>query len=268
MPNLTITQVGFHNRTGQKYRGHYDIWIGDEIVELAVAVGSKPSFPLPRVLSTRIATSETIGILPISTSLAEDLKITTLPRPRITSVPHHRDLPVHTLTRLSTKPTNLYQYLQLRQRVLYAVLPVHTHMEYSTFKAHINDPHFRKGGKTYPPHEQWKNIDFHKFAQFWNVLVHGQSRTVTESNQRLYYKLPLHLETHHKKSLLWKSELSTLASGINFTFRAPLLAMLNSVDNFADVLPAIPLPDGELDLSVSNPGWSPFLFFVKFRSMS
>ncbi|KAJ6557626.1 hypothetical protein B0H19DRAFT_1376305 [Mycena capillaripes] len=244
-------RVGFHNRTGQKYRGHYDIWIGDEIVELAVATGSKPSFPRPRILSTRIATFETIGILPISTSLAEDLKITTLPRPRISSVPHHRDLPVHTLTRLSTKPTNLYRYLQLRQRVLYAVLPVHTHMEYSTFKAHINDPHFRKGSRTYPPHEQWKNIDFHKFAQFWNVLVHGQSRTVTESTQRLYYKLPLHLETHHKKTILWKSELSTFASGTNFTFRAPLIAMLNSSDNFADALPAVPLPDGELDLSIS-----------------
>ncbi|KAJ7236311.1 hypothetical protein C8J57DRAFT_1530119 [Mycena rebaudengoi] len=29
--------VGFHNRTGQKYQGHYDIWIRDEIVELAIA---------------------------------------------------------------------------------------------------------------------------------------------------------------------------------------------------------------------------------------
>jgi hypothetical protein len=82
----------------------------DEIVELAIQVASKPSFPLPRVLSTRIATSETIGILPIGKSLAESYKMTTLPRPNIIGVPHHRDTPVHILTRLSTKTTNLYRY--------------------------------------------------------------------------------------------------------------------------------------------------------------
>ncbi|KAJ7174946.1 hypothetical protein C8R43DRAFT_1201440 [Mycena crocata] len=135
-------RVGFHNRTGKKYRGHFALWVRDEIVELAVLVGSKPSFPLPRVLSTRIATSETIGILPISTSLAENLKITTLPRPHITGVPHHHDVPVRTLTRLSSKSTNPYRYLQLRQLVLHAVLPVHTHKEYLTFKANVNHPQF------------------------------------------------------------------------------------------------------------------------------
>ncbi|KAJ7917893.1 hypothetical protein B0H13DRAFT_2657659 [Mycena leptocephala] len=111
-----------------KYHGHYALWIWDEIVELAIAVGSKTSFPLPRVLSTRIATSETIGILPISKSLAETLKITTLPRLQITGLPHHRDTPVHVLTRLCTKSTNRYRYLQLRQRTLCAVVPVHTQM--------------------------------------------------------------------------------------------------------------------------------------------
>jgi hypothetical protein len=123
-------------------------------------------------------------------------------------------------------------------------------MEYSTFRMHINDPRFRKGNKTYPPHEKWKSIDFHRFAKFWNILVQGQSRTVTESNPRLHYKLPLQLETHHKKTILWRSEHSTLASGTNFTARAPLLAMLNASSNYADTLPEMPLPDGELDLSI------------------
>jgi hypothetical protein len=252
---LTILeQVGFHNRTGKKFKGHFDIWVRDEIVELTVAVGSKPSFPLPRVLSTRVTTSETIGILPISTSLAENLNITTLPHPRITGVPHHRDVPVHTMTRLSTKTTNPYRYLQLRQLVLHAVLPVHTHKEYITFKAKINEPRFRKGGKGHPPHEHWKNIDFVKLAQFWNDLVDGQDRAITESNQRLYYKLPLQLEVHHKKVILWSSERSTLADGANYAARKPLLDILNSTENYANVLPAIPLPepDGELDLSISG----------------
>ncbi|KAJ7474233.1 hypothetical protein FB451DRAFT_1398222 [Mycena latifolia] len=227
-------RVGFHNRTGRKYRGHYAIWTRDEIVELAIAVNTKPSFPLPRVLSTRIATSETIGILPISKSLAENLRITMLPRPHIT--------------------VNRYRYLQLRQRTLCAVVPVHTHQEYITFKAHINHPKFRKGSKVYPPHEHWKNIDFLKFAQFWNELVVAQSRTVTDSNLRIYCKLPQQLEAHHKKTILWKSERSTLATGSNFTARKPLLDLLNSADNYVDTLPAIPLPDaapdGELDFSI------------------
>jgi hypothetical protein len=127
-------------------------------------------------------------------------------------------------------------------------------MEYSTFRMHINDPRFGKGDKTYLPHEQWKCIDFHRFAKFWNILVQGQSRRVTESNQRLYYKLPLQLETHHKKTILWMSEHSTLASGTNFTARAPLLSKLNASSNYADTLPAMPFPDGELDLSILGPG--------------
>lgn len=217
----------------------------------------QPSFPLPRVLSTRIATSETIGILPISKSLAESLNITTLPRPRVVGVPHHRDTPVQLLTRLSTRTLNIYRYLQLRQLVLYAFIPVHTHKEYITFKIIIGDQRFRKTGKSvHPPHEHWKSTDFIKMARSWNEMVHLQSRAVTDSNQRLYYKLPQQLEAHHKKTLLWNSERATLASGGNFTARKALVAILEAPDDYADVLPAMPLPepipDGELDLSIGG----------------
>ncbi|KAJ6593174.1 hypothetical protein B0H19DRAFT_1055801 [Mycena capillaripes] len=250
------TSVGFHNRTGQKFRGHYDHWVRDEIVELTIAVASKPSFPLPRVLSTRITTSETIGILPIFTSLAESVGITTLPRRRVVGVPHHRDTPVHTLTRLSTKPTNQYCYLQLRQLTLYAVLPVHTFKEYTTFKANINQSKYRKGGKEHPPHEHWKNIDFENFTCAWNALIDAQPPHITDLNQQLYYKIPQQLEAHHKKTLLWNSECSTLAYGSNFAARQPFLDLLATDGNHVDVLPATPLPDappdGKLDLSVNG----------------
>ncbi|KAJ7621841.1 hypothetical protein B0H17DRAFT_1219285 [Mycena rosella] len=246
-----LDTVGFHNRTGEKFRGHFDVWIRDYIVELAVAAGIKTSFPLPRVFSTRIVTSETIGILPISKTLAGHLNITTLPTPCITGIPHHRDTPVRTMTRLSRKPTNLYQYLQLRQRVLTPVVPVHTHQEYITFKSNINHQDFRTGSKTYPPHERWRNMDFEKFARWWNAQVNFQPRTITDSNLRLYYKLPQHLEAHHKKTISWSSGRSTLAAGANFAARKEFLEILNAEDNFADVLPAISLtaiPDGEPDI--------------------
>lgn len=164
------------------------------------------------------------------------------------------------MTRLSTKPTNQYRYLQLRQLTLSAVVPVHTHKEYSTFKELVNHPRFRKGGKTYPPREHHKNIDFVKLAQFWNGQVDVQPRAVTDSNLRLYYKLPQQLEAHHKKTILWTSERSTLAAGSNFTARKALLDILNA-DSNVDVLPAIPLPDGELDLS-SHGLPVPVLMFV------
>ncbi|KAJ7168288.1 hypothetical protein C8R43DRAFT_945485 [Mycena crocata] len=196
--NCRNKKVGFRNCSGKEFQGHFDTWLRDKIVELAIAIGVKPSFPLPRVLSTRIATSKSIGILPISASLAEQLKMTILPRSRVIGVPHYRDLPVATMTRLSTKPTNQYRYLQLQQRTLSAVLPVHTHKEYLMFKAHIIHPKFRKAGRLPAPHDHWKIIHFLKFAQFWNELVDSQPPTLTDSNQRLHYKLPIQLEVHHK----------------------------------------------------------------------
>ncbi|KAJ7719793.1 hypothetical protein DFH07DRAFT_784561 [Mycena maculata] len=114
---------------------------------------------------------------------------------------------------------------------------------------------FRTGGKTYPPHERWKNVDFDKFAQWWNAQVNFQPRTITESNLRLYYKLPQHLEAHHKKTISWSSERSTLAAGANFAARKEFLEILNSEDNLGDVLPAIlfaAVPDGEQDVSLSS----------------
>ena len=95
-------------------------------MEIAVELGVEPSFPCPRVLATHIVTSETFGIHPLTLDLANKYNITALPPQQVTGIPHHHDVPVHLLTRLSTKPTNRYHYLQIRQRTLYPVTPVHT----------------------------------------------------------------------------------------------------------------------------------------------
>ncbi|KAJ7103808.1 hypothetical protein C8R44DRAFT_746555 [Mycena epipterygia] len=72
------------------------------------------------------------------------------------------------------------------------------------------------------------------------------------TNQYRYLQLRQLLEVHHKKTILWSSERSTLADGINFAARKRLLDLLNSDANYMNVLPAIPIPDGELDLSISG----------------
>jgi hypothetical protein len=103
---LLFIQVGHKNRTGQKFFGHFAPWLTDEITELTTELGVSPSFTPPPILGTWIATSETFGLIPLSTQLAEKFNITTLPTRRITGVPHHHDTPNHTLTRLSTRPIN------------------------------------------------------------------------------------------------------------------------------------------------------------------
>ncbi|KAF8989663.1 hypothetical protein BDZ89DRAFT_1197837 [Hymenopellis radicata] len=216
--------VGFHNRTGHKFRGHFDIWLSDEIVEIATLLDVKPSFRLPRLLATRIATSETFGILPIDTTLAEELGITTLPPVRVEGIPHH---PPPTCS--ASCP------------------PVASHAEYRKFKELINKPMFKKGSGRHPPHEAHKNINFTALAKFWNSEVNTQDRTITDTNQRLYYKIPAQLELHHKKTILWQSERSTLFLGENAVALKAFTDIVNSDENSMTTLPAIILDSGELD---------------------
>lgn len=223
------------------------MWVSDEIVEITSLLDVKPSFRLPRLLATRIATSETFGIVPLDTTLALELGITTLPARKLEGIPHHNDLPVHTLSRLFTHPTNQYRYLQIRQRTLHPVLPVATHAEYRKFKELINNPTFRRGRGNHPPHEAHKNIDFKRLAQFWNNAVNEQDRTIPDTNRRLYYKLPAQLEAHHKKTILWKSERSTLFMGQNAIALKAFADIINSDENSTTTLPAVPLPTYEPD---------------------
>ncbi len=218
------------------------MWLKDEIAEFTALLDIMPSFRLPCLLATRIATLETFGILPMDTGLAEELGITTLPPVKVEGIPHYRDLPVHTLTRLSTHSTDQYCYLQLHQRTLYPVLPVASLAEFCHFKTLINMPRFKKGRSGYPLHKVFKNIDFKKLAQFWNASVDMQDQTITDSNQRLYYKLPAQLELHHKKTILWNSERSTLLYGENAVVLKAFTDLLASDKNTTSILPAMPLP--------------------------
>jgi hypothetical protein len=130
-------------------------------------ISTKPSFTAPRILSTRIATTETFRIIPFP--WLEQLELL------ITGVPYHRDIPLHSLTRLVTMPTNQYRYIQICQRTLYPVLPVHTHA--CKFKLIINNKQYRLPGaamKPHAPHEAWKDVDYDILIRAWNSDVEKQ----------------------------------------------------------------------------------------------
>jgi hypothetical protein len=74
-----ILKIGHYNRTGKKWLSHYDIWLLDELVEKALLLGIEPSIPTPRLLATRIATSESFGIIPIGSSIAKEVEIPLIP---------------------------------------------------------------------------------------------------------------------------------------------------------------------------------------------
>ena len=83
---------------------HFNQWICDEIVEIAAEVGIKPSFPIPKILATRIATTESFGIIPVPKKIVEKLgfKVET-PTPDTNTIPLYRDIPVNMLSHLSTQ---------------------------------------------------------------------------------------------------------------------------------------------------------------------
>lgn len=103
---------------------------------------------------------------------------------------------------------------------------MHTHQEFLTVKIEILKDNFRKKNVVVA-HEAWKAINWDKFTKHWNKLVYAQSCTLTNSNQHLYYKLPQHLEAHHKNTILWKSERATLSEGGNLLAHKPLKGLLS-----------------------------------------
>ncbi|KAL0566774.1 hypothetical protein V5O48_015230 [Marasmius crinis-equi] len=239
-------RVGHFNRTGKRWRNHYDIWLLDEVAELAIQVNVKPSFPLPRMLATRIATSESFGVIPIPSALAEDYNILTLPARRVEGLPHHHDTPAHMITRLSTKITSPYRYLQLTQRTVYPVIPVHTPAEYVLFKQLISLETIRTRSSP-PPNQPWKGINYIQLAKIWNTRVDGQDPRVINSDQRLYYKLPEQLLRHHKKVLEWQASRATMQLGSNVRLVQEHMDSLRDPERVARVLPAVPLSEIEPD---------------------
>ncbi|KAJ7697991.1 hypothetical protein B0H14DRAFT_3529089 [Mycena olivaceomarginata] len=141
--------IGHYNRTGRKWLSHFDIWLLDDLVKRALTLGIEPSVPVPRLLAT---TDCHVRVLWDHTHWA---------------APHHNDVPLHALTRLCTKPCNIYRYIQLRQRAPVPVIPVHTVAEYQFFKQNIDAFRVASARDT-APELAYKTTDYIAFAVFWN----------------------------------------------------------------------------------------------------
>jgi hypothetical protein len=69
-------------------------------VELATEIGISPSFPVPPVLVTRIATRESFGIIPVPHALAQELGFqpSQISNNDFSMLPIYHGSPVHLLT--------------------------------------------------------------------------------------------------------------------------------------------------------------------------
>jgi len=244
------TTIGHFNRTGQKHQSHFDQWLQDEIVEIAAEVGMKPSFPIPEILATRVATTESFGIIPIPKKIVEKFGFKKKASPSSSSIiPLHRDMPVHTLSRLSTRRQSVYQFLSERQQTAYAVVPVHTAGEFMLFKSMLNSGGYYKDvrGKQLIAANASRTVDFVKMAKEWTLKVHEAATENCEKKDRIYYKLPEQLEKYHKSLVQHRGVNATLANTSNM--RLPISDLLSHPNRQAKVLPAIELPQSTLQPS-------------------
>ncbi|KAF7310618.1 hypothetical protein HMN09_00604600 [Mycena chlorophos] len=230
-------RIGHYNRAGARWSNHFDIWLLDEIVETAIKLDVKPTFPEPALLATRIATSETFGVIPITSELAHANEIPLLPSSNILTASHHNDTHWFALTQFSTTPVNLYRYLQLRQRTTAAVVPVHTRREFELFLGNVGA--FIPLGANNSIEKTCKLTKYDEFARFWNRRVAMQSTAELDSTKRIYFKLPEQLERHHKKTLQWRSTRAVLNMGENVAALEPIHELLRDPARQAVVLPAV-----------------------------
>ncbi|KAG6877503.1 hypothetical protein C0992_009828 [Termitomyces sp. T32_za158] len=227
--------VGYFNRTGKRYRTHYDSWRTDEIVELALALDISPSFPMPTVLGTRIATKECSGIIKVPKALTTAYGMHRVEKPIDEGTPRYRDVPVHLLTHLSTAPKSIYSYLSERQQTVHAVVPIHTSAEYQLYNELLATNAFNIQSSRGPTAARTaKSINFEKLAFRWNQVVHERP------DDKIYYKIPQQLERHHKIWAAYRAEKATLLNSAQA--RKNITDLLNDPARQSRVLPALTLP--------------------------
>ncbi len=155
-----MLQVGTLNSTGQRYRGHYSIWITNRLQEQLVALEHVLVDP-PLIegwvnCDLYLPTSETLGILPVPPDIRAANGMAEFNPNLDCQRTHH--------------------YLAKMQGTHKAILPIHTPAEHELFHALMkSDQAFRASRSTGP---NWKQC-----AKVWNSHA--------DRSDGIYYKVTL-----------------------------------------------------------------------------
>lgn len=150
-------QVGTYNRTGKRYRGHYSIWVTNEIQELTLALDgvliNPPNFKGHINGNFYSPTKEVIGVLPVPS----DLRARSSIREYTPSIDGKRK----------------FDFLARLQGTAKAVLPIHTTQERALYRQLMQrDPAFN----TPSSEPQWSEA-----VKVWNALA--------DRDDHVYYKV-------------------------------------------------------------------------------
>lgn len=208
-------------------------------------IGLLPSFPIPHVLVTRIATNESFGIIPVPENIVGELGLQHNTQPVFgqtqETIPHYNGVPSHLVTRLSTKRTSPYEFLAERQNLIQPLIPLTSAREFQLFNELMRSGSFylNTRGKQPAASNITRTVDFLKMAQYWAIQVHLQDPN-TERNNQIHYKLPEQLERHHKVWVRARGQTATLANSEKM--REKITTLLNDPQRTSHVLPAHDLP--------------------------
>jgi hypothetical protein len=217
-------------------------------VEKAANAGVQPSFPIPNILPTQIATTESFGIIPVPFNMVQQLGF----QPSNSSLTNTGHILLQdVLTRLSTAPVSPYIFLSLCQNTAFPVVPVHTLAEFDLFTKMLKTAKYFVANSKQPiaAHAS-RNVDFKMFAKDWTDQVHLAAGEERSKDQRIYYKLPEQLEHHYQVWAASRARAATLTNTVQM--RQPFTAIISDPSRRAHVLPAINFIDSNASAPLSN----------------
>jgi hypothetical protein len=217
-------------------------------VEKAANAGVQPSFPIPNILPTRIATTESFGIIPVPFNIVQQLGF----QPSSSSLTNTGHISSqNVLTQLSTAPVSPYTFLALCQHTAFPVVPVHTSAEFDLFTKMLKTAKYFVANSKQPiAARASRNVDFKIFAKDWTNQVHLAAGEQQTKDQHIYYKLPEQLEHHYQVWAASRARAATLTNTVQM--RQPFTTIISDSSRLACVLPAIDLIDSNTSASSSQ----------------
>lgn len=212
-------------------------------MEKAANAGVQPSFPIPNNLPTRIATTESFGIIPVPFNMVQQLGFQPSNNSLLTNTDHVSSQNV--LTRLSTTPVSPYKFLASRQHTAFPVVPVHTSAEFDLFTKMLKTTKYFVANSKQPIAAcTSRNVDFKLFAKDWTDQVHLAAGEEQSKDKCIYYKLPEQLEHHYQVWAASRARVATLTNTVQM--RQPFTTIISDPSHRARVLPAINFIDSNV----------------------